>query len=263
MPRCTWPRSDECDSNRRYRPDSAGSRSPAVATLATIVDGGSRFAVVPTLRSDGVFVVPTDRAPARLTQQQRTAISRTRILDAAVDVLARQGYSAATTLRIQQEAGVSRGRLLHQFPSREALLVAAVHHVAVARVDDLKQLDDWPRGPEERIDRAVEVMWSTFHQPYFWAATELWLAARANENLREALLPQERALGRLVKESIAAVFGADLCARPGYEIVREVLFASMRGIALTYALDPRDPASDPHVGEWKTIARRLLLDSES
>lgn len=197
-------------------------------------------------------------ASVKRTQQERTAITRRQILDAAVAVLFRDGYSAATTLRIQQEAGVSRGRLLHQFPSREALLVAAVQHLATARMEDMRQREDWPQDPAERIDWAVEMMWPTFHQPYFWAATELWLASRANHKLREALLPEERRLGQLVRATTDAFFGHELCARPRYELVREQLNTSMRGTALTYALDPRDPATDPHVQEWKVVARELL-----
>ncbi|MFI2222104.1 TetR/AcrR family transcriptional regulator [Rhodococcus sp. NPDC019627] len=202
--------------------------------------------------------VPAGDVSVKLTQQQRTAITRTQILDAAVAVLFREGYSATTTLRIQHEAGVSRGRLLHQFPSRETLLVAAVQHLATARVGDLKHHEDWPPDPCERIDRAIDLMWSTFRQPYFWAATELWLASRSNEKLREALLPQERRLGQLVRETTDAFFGNQLCSRPRYEVVREQLNTSMRGVALTYALDRRDPTTDPHLNQWKLLARELL-----
>jgi AcrR family transcriptional regulator len=192
------------------------------------------------------------------TQQERSEISRRRVLDAAVDVLSTEGYSATSTLRIQQEAGISRGRLLHQFPSRDALLVAAVQHLAASRVDDLRYRHDWSEDPPTRIDQAVDTMWSTYHQPYFWAATELWLGARSNDELRQALLPQERDLGRLLRDATDAFFGAELCGRPGYRPVREVLIAAMRGVALTYAIEPRDPHSDPHLAEWKELAVTML-----
>jgi AcrR family transcriptional regulator len=192
------------------------------------------------------------------TQRERSEISRRRVLDAAVTVLNTEGYSAASTLRIQQEAGISRGRLLHQFPSRDALLVAAVQHLAASRVEDLRYRWHWSDDPLERIDQAVDTMWSTYHQPYFWAATELWLAARSNEELRLALLPEERRLGRLVRDAADAFFGAELSARPRYREVREILIAAMRGIALTYAVEPRDPHSDPHLDEWRGLAVAML-----
>ena len=40
--------------------------------------------------------------------------------------------------------------------------------------------------------------------------------------------------------------------------MRETLLTSMRGVALTYGFDPRDPATDPHVAQWQGLARALL-----
>jgi hypothetical protein len=34
----------------------------------------------------------------------------------------------------------------------------------------------------------------------------------------------------------------------------------MRGVALSYAVQPRDPGTDPHLPMWKRLARRTLLD---
>jgi len=51
-----------------------------------------------------------------------------------VACLVESGYSGATTLQIQARAGVSRGRLLHHFPSRDELLVAASRHLATERL---------------------------------------------------------------------------------------------------------------------------------
>ena len=59
----------------------------------------------------------------RRSREQRTSDSRLRILDAAVACLVESGYAGTTTLTIQARAGVSRGRLLHHFPSKETLLV--------------------------------------------------------------------------------------------------------------------------------------------
>lgn len=190
--------------------------------------------------------------------EARSKATQQHVLDTAVEVLAELGYSGASTLKIQQRAGVSRGRLLHQYPHRDALLVAAVQHIAEARVRSTRGREDWPKGAAERIDAAVDAMWATYHQDYFWAATELWLAARSNLRLADALAPKEQALGAAIRAAIDEMFGPDLTARPAYGDLREVLNTSMRGVALTYAFDPRDPALDPHLSTWKSLARREL-----
>jgi AcrR family transcriptional regulator len=198
--------------------------------------------------------------PPRGRREERTATSRARILDAAVACLVESGYAGATTLRIQARAGVSRGRLLHHFPSRDQLLVAASHHLATERLrrtsERVENLDQVPAG--ERLDRAVELLWESFSEPHFWAAVELWTAARTNEELRTALLPEEREVGAAVRALIPRFFGAELAAHPRFPEVRDLLFTSMRGVGLTYAMDHRDPRTDPNLALWKSVARALL-----
>ena len=200
--------------------------------------------------------------PDRRSREQRTSDSRARILDAAVACLVESGYAGTTTLTIQARAGVSRGRLLHHFPSKETLLVAAAQHLATSRFasDGLSGalLPDPSEDPVGHLDRAVEAMWSTFQQPYFWASVELWAAARTDAALAAALLPAERRLGAAIRQTVDAFF-EHCVGTPLYPAVRETLLTSMRGVALTYAFDPRDPATDPHVEQWKAIARTLLV----
>lgn len=209
-------------------------------------------------------MAPTRTSRPHSIHEQRTLESRERILDAAVQCLVEDGYSAASTLRIQQLAGVSRGRLLHHFPSRDELLVAAVQHLAEVRVVGLKAestatitaADDDP----ERIDQAVATMWVAFHQPYFWASIELWVAARHNQALRTPLRTAERRLAKSIHDALDAMFGPVLAARPRYAETTNVLVTSMRGVSLTYAYDRRRPDRDPHLAQWKDIARVLLTD---
>ena len=202
---------------------------------------------------------PSPDAP-RGRREERTATSRARILEAAVACLVESGYAGATTLRIQARAGVSRGRLLHHFPSRDQLLVAASHHLATERLrrtaERIESLEGRPG--DERLDRAVELLWETFSEPHFWAAVELWTAARTNEELRTALLPEEREVGAAVRALIPRFFGAQLAAHPRFPEVRDLLFTSMRGVGVAYAMEHRDPHTDPHLTLWKSVARTLL-----
>lgn len=201
-----------------------------------------------------------EKAPTKRALQSRTVDVQRRILDAAVAVLLEDGYGGATTLRIQEQAGVTRGRLLHHFPSRDALLTAAAHHLASARVGAMAADQTWPADAGERIDAAIEAMALTFTQGYFWAATELWIAARHNDELRAALLPGERDLARVIRPGLDVFFGPDLTSHPAYEDLREILFTSLRGMALTTAFDPREEPTRRHIARLKKLARSVLLD---
>ncbi|MFZ2529723.1 MAG: TetR/AcrR family transcriptional regulator [Rhodococcus sp. (in: high G+C Gram-positive bacteria)] len=198
----------------------------------------------------------------RRAEQERSRTTRTTILDAAVEVLVAHGYSLTTTVRIQQAAGVSRGRLLHHYPNRDLLLVAAVHHLAARGVRDVDRDRHWPPEPAERIAVAVDLMWQHFRQPYFWASMELWLAARSHEDLRAELLPLERALGGMIKEQTDRFFGPDLTAHRLYAEIRDLVYTSMRGVALGYAIDPRDAETDVYLPVWRHQFEQVLLEHD-
>src|SRR5947207_3557168 len=79
-----------------------------------------------------------DRTPR--TQQQRREETRRALLDAAVESLIEVGFARTTPVQVQRRAEVSRGALLHHFPSKAELLVAAIAHLAEMRAIELKQL---------------------------------------------------------------------------------------------------------------------------
>ncbi len=54
--------------------------------------------------------------------------AKTRLLDAAIDVIRAQGYSATTVDDLCATAGVTKGAFFHHFDSKEALAVAAAEH---------------------------------------------------------------------------------------------------------------------------------------
>jgi AcrR family transcriptional regulator len=193
--------------------------------------------------------------------QQRGWETRRRILDAAITCLVRYGYGRTTVQRVLDEAKVSRGSLLYQFPSRDRLLVVAVQQLAAYHTANLAASGEKSAGaqPPDPINAAVEAMWRTMQTPLFAASLELWIAARTNAGLRAVLEPEEMQLGRIIRDTLAELFGRDLASRPRFGELRSLLLSSMRGVALTYTFTPdRDPSRDPHVEIWKTLAHEYL-----
>lgn len=191
-----------------------------------------------------------------LPVQQRAWETRERILEAAVRCLAEDGYAAATTSCIQERAQVSRGSLLHQFPARDDLLIAAVQHLCDQRMADLQAVP----GGREGVDAAIDELWSTFHGPLFRAAVQLWAAAEHKPELAAALAPREHELGRRIKASLADLFGRRYAEHPAFGAVISLLVSSMRGVALTYAFEPRDHTRDPNLVLWRRLAHEMLAD---
>src|SRR5689334_1357000 len=145
------------------------------------------------------------RAPR--TQQQRREETRRALLDAAVESLIEVGFARTTTLEVQRRANVSRGALLHHFPSKAELLVAAIAHLAEMRAIELKRLSaalPAERGATDssggggsgggktgradaRTDAVLGLLWQCFSGTFFQVAMELRTAARTDPELRPAL----------------------------------------------------------------------------
>jgi AcrR family transcriptional regulator len=87
------------------------------------------------------------------------------LLEAAVDSLVELGFARTTTLEVQRRAGVSRGALLHHFPSKAELLVATIAHLAERRGRDLKQRSlSLPTGPA-RVDAVLDTAVGVLRRP--------------------------------------------------------------------------------------------------
>jgi AcrR family transcriptional regulator len=199
---------------------------------------------------------PVAAPPAR-KPQQRGRQTRKAILDAAIECLSEYGYAGATTVQIQARAGISRGRLLHHFPSRDDLLVAAVEHLAAARLDDVLAQAAAKARPKDRIDVAVEGMWDSMQGPLFVAASEIWVAARSHPELRAVLEPAERETGRKIRAAYQEAFGP-AGDHPRFPEVLDLLITSMFGAALSHNFDSVRRRDATRVREWKRLAHELL-----
>ena len=252
---------------------SARQRAKTQSLLVAVV--GSVASLVPELDHADITTPATDEpvrgieglpTPVR-TRSQRVLDGRERILDAAVDQLVRRGYGGATTLAIQHTAGVSRGRLLHQFPSRDLLLVAAAEHLAERRVratrERVVETVRADRIGAQRIEHVVELMWASYQEPHFWAASELWMVARTNREIATALGSPERRLGATIRAAVGEMFGDAYSGAARFPMLRDLLLTSMRGVAMTYGFDPRTSERDSHLQLWKDLAHILLPDEES
>jgi AcrR family transcriptional regulator len=155
---------------------------------------------------------------------------------------------------------VTRGSLLHQFPSRNELLVSAVTHLGEARFDAVVEQVRSTAGRKNRIDAIVDAMWDTFQGPLFVAATELWIAARTDPDLRVVLEPAERELGRRFRAGWDEVFAPVSRSREFTEMF-DLLLSSMRGVAITRHFDSSHRRAAAHLRMWKRLAHQLLEES--
>jgi AcrR family transcriptional regulator len=196
----------------------------------------------------------TDRAvqDGRLLNGRAT---RQRILDAAIVCLAREGYAGASTVRIAELAGVSRGAQLHHFQTRQDLVAAAVEHLASRRSAELAQrVDDLPVGPN-RVGAALDLVWSAFSDDLFKATLALWTAADADAELRACVDAAELRLARQIRDVFALMLGAEIAGRSGFAARVQFAVEAMWGLAV---LDNFHADAKARARRWAFSRRQLI-----
>jgi len=126
-------------------------------------------------------------------QAQKSASTRLQIVEAALRCFVDLGYSGTTTTVIAEKAGLSRGAMLHHFPSKIDIVRAAVEHLHAKRLKAFrKAIDKMPRD-ETRPRRALDAYLEHVKHPMYVAFLELWIAARTDPELRGILQPAQEA----------------------------------------------------------------------
>jgi AcrR family transcriptional regulator len=180
------------------------------------------------------------------------------LLEAAVESLVELGFARTTTLEVQRRAGVSRGALLHYFPSKAALLVATIAHLAERRGRALKQrAAELPAGPA-RVEAVLDLLWESFAGPMFQVAIELRAAARTDAELRAALTPLERVVRERIIHQASVMFGRELVEQPGYAVAIDLTLHLMIGAATTACLHGEQGRVDALIAQWKQLFPTLL-----
>jgi AcrR family transcriptional regulator len=200
------------------------------------------------------------RAPR--TQQQRRDETRRALLDAAVESLIEMGFARTTTLEVQRRANASRGALLHHFPSKTELLVAAVDHLAEMRAAELRLLSaELPaEGKGSRTDAVLDLLWQCFSGTFFQVAMELRTAARTDLELRPVLVAAEVALRDRIVAQARKLFGKEVSEHPGLERAIDFTLQFMIGSAMTAVLH-EDARIDILIDDFKTLFPTVLTNA--
>ena len=144
-------------------------------------------------------------------QAEKSALTRQSILEASVRCFVDHGYASTTTAMIAEEANVSRGAMMHHFPSRSAVMNAVVGYLHVRRLNEYRDLMLDIDSPDQTMTRAairtsVEAAWKYVNLPSFVAYQELLGAARTDPALAEAVGEVERDFEREFLKTVRSVF---------------------------------------------------------
>lgn len=193
-------------------------------------------------------------------EQERSKVTRQRLMEACVECLVERGWSGTTTTIVAERAGVSRGAQLHHYPTRAELVAAAVVYVGRARAAEILEAGRrLPVGPR-RTEAVLGLLADFYSGPLFAAALELWVAARTDELVHEVVAPLEAQLGREAHKVAVELLGA----REGRPGVRELIQATLdllRGLGLAGVLTDDRERRRRILRQWaRTLDRELARE---
>jgi AcrR family transcriptional regulator len=88
--------------------------------------------------------------------------TRESILDAAAEVLARQGYDAARVDEIARASGVSKGAFYFHFPSKEEMVLGLVDQLSDRLIKKVRRMIDAEPPSRDRLGAAIQALLETF-----------------------------------------------------------------------------------------------------
>lgn len=185
----------------------------------------------------------------RLSQAERTAAMKRRLIDAAIHCLHAFGYAATSTELVIQHAGVSRGALLHQFPTRVDLMMGVVRTVYA---EDVERYNAWLgriRDPIERYFAIPETTWAMISRPAGLAVLEIMVASRSQPGLPQRLGPVQAEI-----DAHAAALFSDYREQAGLRPVKDAahlhrtILAALRGLSIELMF------TGDHDGARKSVA---------
>lgn len=192
-------------------------------------------------------------------RQRRTRRRRQQILEAAAQVFARNGYHAATTREIAQEADLAEGTLYNYFSSKRDMLQAIIEE-APQPVRDLSPVHCNPQDLRAIAYRILEESLLALRSPQIVNVQVLIGQAWLDQEVVEAVMGRLNQahqnmvgfLERCVASEALRPIDPDLCAR--------MLMGMYAGLALPVIRGVQAPPSPERCRELAEMIVDLLLD---
>ncbi|HVU61603.1 MAG TPA: TetR/AcrR family transcriptional regulator [Mycobacteriales bacterium] len=174
---------------------------------------------------------PAPRSP--LTQPERRAKTRAKLLDAAEAALLERGYAALTLADVAGRAGVTTGAVQRHFSTKQGLLLAVFDRAADRHVEATARLrrasTDAP--PADRLRDAMLQSWQALDQRRLRLLDELAQAARIEPLLHDAMLDHGRRSSKQISHEFADRLGPEFVDDPHFETALMLISLMFRGLA--------------------------------
>lgn len=185
---------------------------------------------------------------------------RRRLLNSAIETLHDRGYAAASTTEILRRAKVSRGAMLHHFPTKVDLMLATAFHILELQTSRYRDALALIADPRERFLGITRIVWRALREPTGMALLELLMATRSDPELGRrfpAVGRQFEAVHEEEMRQLAADIG--LNNSDALKQMIDVVLGAMRGLSIQL-LFAEDDTRVEHAMDMLVAWKREWLD---
>ena len=182
-------------------------------------------------------------------QAEKSTMMQGAILESAIDCFIDLGYSNTTTAKIAEYAKVSRGAMMHHFPSRLRVLQAAIEYLHKKRLQEYDTLMANIDAPDRALSRevfyeSVQMAWRYANLPSFTAYQEILAASRTDRELAEFMAPVERDFENQYREHAKSMFPHWSDLGEYLDLAIDVVVFTTQGMALSHMVQNKEARVD-------------------
>lgn len=175
--------------------------------------------------------------------QKRGEQRRRLIVDAAIELFAKQGYRGAGLAAIAEQAGITPSAIIHHFGSKEGLLRAVLdEHDARSAARLSQHAGKGVRGLVDALLDNAEHMQRNVHLATLHATLQVeYLQADPGSEVRERFLQRSRLLRQAMADIVGTgVRSGELSDCPDPDATAAEILAFQEGALILWRLDPQN-----------------------
>ncbi|MFT6032434.1 MAG: AcrR family transcriptional regulator [Arenicella sp.] len=167
-------------------------------------------------------------------QARKSENTRETILNAAIECIFKLGYARTSTKIIADQAKVSRGAMIHHFPTKADLLVAVVEHLTELRIKHFTKQVAKLKTAKERESFGLDLYWKQLKTKLYMVYHELTVASRTDAMLGKVMKKGTLRFEDRWNEAIRALFPEWDGAGELLDLANDLVQFSYEGMVLNH-----------------------------
>jgi AcrR family transcriptional regulator len=163
-------------------------------------------------------------------KQSKREITREKVIRAAIECIYREGFHAAHTNRIAEEADVSWGVLQYHFGDKDGLLQAVMDYIFTDFAATLEATSLQGADLQQRVRQLIDVVWALVSKKEYRVSIAILRNAGKDQS---SSINGQKQLNRWAKKTSQLwdeLFADNIREPQQSEIARHLLFATLRGM---------------------------------